>query len=469
MTGTAGSAARRGALTGGAMLGVVADVVAGVGAGLLCATVAMAAPTAAPAASAPAAKAAASVPATDAAAMQATTAALGDLGLALLRDAPGANAVVSPLAVATVLGMVQSGATGTTEREIEALFGAGRSGAAAMRRTLPALSAQLRGEGGAKAGAGESSSPPAPPAAPAGATAPARQAARVWIDGTVAKDVPASFKRRLAERHGADASVLSFADTEGARAQINRWTAEHTAGRVAELLPAGSIAKSTQVTLTAALHFRAAWAQPFDAEQTEARPFAATAGGQATVPTLRDERSVAQAVVGGTQLYALPFAGGYDLVIALPAAADGNVHALLQGASGAIFARWQTALKTAAAPRCSFALPKFSFAPKAGSIKAPLERLGVKTAFTERAELRPMFGRGGTGAHVDDVLHAAGIAIDEQGGEAFAAAAATVKPKTLAAPPPPCAVDREFAFVVMHRASGAPLFVGRVGDPARSE
>jgi serpin B len=400
-----------------------------------------------PATSAPAAKA-------DAAALRATTAALGDLGLALLREMPGPNAVVSPVAVATILGMVQSGATGATEHEIEALFGAGRTGAQAMRVSLPALSAQLR-EGAAD-----------------GKTAPLRQAARVWIDPTVAKAVPLAFKRRLAQRHGADAVVINFAETEATRTQINRWTAEHTAGRVAELLPAGSIGASTQLTLTAAVHFRAAWDKPFDVGQTEPRPFQTTAGGAAPVPTLNDERVVAQAVVDGTQLYALPFAAAYDLVLALPAvsavpAAGGGVEAMLKGLTGATFANWQTALKSPPA-RCNFALPKFSFAPKAGSIKAPLERLGVKTAFTEKAELRPMLGRSAPGSHVDDVHHAAGIAIDEQGGEAVAASAATVKPKTLAAPPA-CAVDRAFAFVVMHRASGVPVFVGRVGDPARSE
>ncbi len=410
--------------------------------------------SAASAASATAAAPAASAKA-DTAALRATTAALGDLGLALLREMPGPNAVVSPVAVATILGMVQSGATGATEHEIEALFGAGRTGAQAMRVALPALSAQLR-EG----------------AAADGKTAPLRQAARVWIDPTVAKAVPLAFKRRLAQRHGADAVVINFAETEATRTQINRWTAEHTAGRVAELLPAGSIGPSTQVTLTAAVHFRAAWEKPFDAAQTEPRPFQTTAGGAAPVPTLNDERAVAQAVVDGTQLYALPFATAYDLLVAVPPAAaspaGGGVEAMLKGMTGATFATWQAALKSPPPARCNFAMPKFSFAPKAGSIKAALERLGVKTAFTEKAELRPMLGRAAPGSHVDDVHHAAGIAIDEQGGEAVAASAATVKPKTLAAPPA-CAVDRAFAFVVMHRATGVPVFVGRVGDPARSE
>lgn len=417
--------------------------------------------TAAAAVKAPAGRKPARTAASAEAAEQHLAVALGNLGLALLRDSPGSNAVVSPLAVATVLGLVQSGANGTTEREIEALFGGGRAGTMVMRRSLPALSAQLR----------EAASPAA---SAASAVSPAvRQAARVWIDNSVAKDTPAAFKRRLAMRHGADALVLSFADPEAARAQINRWTAEHTGGRVAELLPTGSLAKSTQLTLTAAVHFRSAWAKPFDAAQTEPRPFAAAAGASAPVATLHDERPLAQAVVDGHRLYALPFASGYDLVLGVPAEAGGGssgsrLEAMLERLDGEALARWRAALKSAEPARCSFAMPKFAFAPKAGSIKTSLQRLGVQTAFTDKADLRPMLGRSAPRAHVDDVHHAAGIAVDEHGGEAVAAAAATVKPKSLAAPPP-CAVDRAFAFVVMHRASGAPLFVGRVGDPARSE
>jgi serpin B len=392
----------------------------------------------------------------DSAATKSTGIALGDLGLALLRETPGVNAVVSPLAVATVLGMVQSGAESATEREIEALFGGGRTGAQAMRFALPALSAQLRE---AVAVDGQQ-------------TTPVKQAARIWLDSSVARDVPAGFKRRLAQRHAADASVLSFADAEAARAQINGWAAEHTGGRVKELLPAGSVARSTQVTLTAALHFRSAWERPFEAARTETRAFTTAAGTPAQVPTLNGERAVAQVVVEGAQLYALPFASGFDLVIALPAGADnsgGGIDGLIKSLSGASLARWHGELKAPAPVRCSFAMPKFAFAPKAGSIKAPLQQLGVQRAFTDRAELRPMLGRAAGTAHVDDVHHAAGITIDEWGGEAVAAAAATVKPKSLAPALPACAVDRAFAFVVMHRASGAPLFLGRVGDPARTE
>jgi hypothetical protein len=36
----------------------------------------------------------------------------------------------------------------------------------------------------------------------------------------------------------------------------------------------------------------------------------------------------------------------------------------------------------------------------------------------------------------------------------------------LALPLPECAINRAFSFAVLHRATGAAVFVGRVSDPA---
>jgi serpin B len=387
-----------------------------------------------------------------AAANAAAANSLGELGWALLREPQGgANAVVSPLALANALGMVHAGARGPAGREVEALFGAGRQGGRTLRRALPALNAQLRG------------------AAPAGKAPALNQAARVWISTKAAKDVPAPYKRRLARRWGAEASAVDFSKGDAARGQINRWTAERTAGRITELLPAGALAQDTQLALTTAVHFRSPWAQPFDAGATEPRPFTTSAGASVTVPTLLDERNVAQAQVDGVQIYALPFSGttgqAFDLIVALPVA-GADVASLARSGNGAALQRWRAALQPA---KCSFSMPKFNFAAQPGSMKAALERLGVKTLFSSRADLQPMLGRASGSAHVDDVHHAAGMAIDEQGGEAVAASAISIKPKSLAAPLPRCAVDRAFVFAVMHQASGAPVFMGRVGDPSKLE
>ncbi len=365
--------------------------------------------------------------------------ALADLGLALLRQGDAPNQVVSPLAVITALGLAHAGLNGPAEAEIESLFGPTGRGPQGFRVQLPALLKQL---------------PPAPFV----------MANRVWIDNRAAAAVPAGFRQRLATRYGADAQRVDFRQAEAARSLVNGWTAQHTNGRITELLPAGSVSAATQLTLTTAIHFRSPWERPFDAAQTAPRAFA-TATGSRELPTLLDERGVAQAAADdGTRVYALPFADqAYWLLLAVPAVA-GDTKSLLQSMSGAKLSAWRAALQP---QKCRLALPKFELAPQAASVRPALEALGVKTAFTAAADLRPMLGARAKRTHVGDVFQAAAIRIDETGGEAAAAAAATVVAKTFVPlPVPDCAVDRPFVFVVLHGASGTPLFMGRVGDPS---
>lgn len=372
--------------------------------------------------------------------------ALGDFGLALLRSEPAAapNRVVSPVAVATALGLVHAGLNGTAEAEIEALFGPAARGPQGLRVQLPALLQQLPRE-------------------------PLALASRVWMDPQAAPAVPAAYSRRLATRYGADAQRIDFRQAEAARQRINAWTAERSAGRITELLPAGSVSPATRLTLTTALHFRSAWERPFDPALTAARPFTTADGRSIEVPTLVDERGVAQTVAAdGTQVYALPFAPnaagqGYTLLLALPAAGR-DTAALLQALNGEQLAAWRAALQP---QKCKLALPKFELAPQAAALRPTLESLGMKTAFTKAADFRPMLGPRARNVHLGDVFHAAGIRIDENGGEAVAAAAATVVAKTFVPlPVPECAVNRPFVFALVHAASGTPLFIGRVGDPA---
>jgi serpin B len=384
--------------------------------------------------------AAACAPAAAAEPARTDPAALADLGLALLRQGAPGNTVLSPVAAATALGLVHAGLSGPAETEIEALFGPAAVGPRGLRQQLPALLQQLDG----------------------GPKSPYVMAGRVWIDTRVAAAVPPGYTRRLATRYKADAARINFTQSEAARTQINGWTAQHTAGRIPELLPPDSVSPATKLTLTTALHFRSPWERPFDPELTAPRPFATPTGSKA-VPMLVDERGVLQAQVDGTFVMALPFAGdGYTLLLAVPAEGQ-PVGSLVQALSGRLLADWQAALKPL---KCKLALPKFSIAPQAASLKPALEALGMKTAFTDAADLRPMLGKAARKTHLGDVFHAAGITIDETGGEAVAAAAATVVGKTFVMPVPDCTVQRPFLFAVLHRASGTPLFVGRVEDPS---
>ena len=321
---------------------------------------------------------------------------LTDLGAALLRQTQAVNGVVSPVAAAVALGLVQAGANGPAEREIEALFGPRAQGSRALRQGLPSLLRQMQGE-------------------PREAS-PLALASRMWVDTSAT--VPGAYAQRLASRWQADALRLPFSQSEAARAQINHWTAERTAGRIKDLLPPGSITSATKMALTSAVHFRSPWEKPFDAAKTAPRAFKTAAGESKPVPTMVDERSVMQARIDGHLVMEIPFAPlggrpGFALLVAVPeegaAMAAPAVAAMAamaatgatgvtgatgasgaSSATGAQMARWRAAL---APIKCELSLPSFAIAPVSGSLKSALQGLCVKTVFTDRADLRPMLGR----------------------------------------------------------------------------
>ncbi len=121
-----------------------------------------------------------------------------------------------------------------------------------------------------------------------GAASPLALASRMWVD--TAATVPGTYTQRLSSRWQADALRLPFSQSEAARAQINNWTLKRTAGRIKDLLPAGSITSATKLALTSAVHFRSPWEKPFDAAKTAPRAFKTAAGESKLVPTMVDER-----------------------------------------------------------------------------------------------------------------------------------------------------------------------------------
>jgi serpin B len=380
----------------------------------------------------------------------ATAGALAELALDLMREQSNAsgnaqvNAVVSPLSLAAVLGMVHAGTAGASARELASLLGQSSAGERVYTARLPVLLDRL--------------------AAPGAVGSPFVMANRVWLDNGVAANVPSSYAATVTDRFNADAAVLQFAQSAAARKSINTWVSQKTAKRIPELMPEGSITANTKMVVTNAIHFKSKWAEPFDASQTTPMPFQVMSGAPKNVPTMVDERQVRQGTINNNTVIELPFAGNdYSLLIAM-APAGHTLNALEQDLDGLDLAGWSAQLK---ASTCRLSLPKFSIEPAVKSLKTSLQAMGVKTVFSPDADFEPMLGKAAKGVQLDNVYQSATIIIDEQGGEAAAATGASASSKSFSLPAPACAVDRPFVFAVMHRPTGAPLFVGKIADPSQ--
>ncbi len=386
----------------------------------------------------------------------ATAATLAELGLDLLRQQSAEtgdaqrNSVVSPLSLAAAMGMVHAGTQGAGARELAQLVGTASSGQRFYSARLPALLDVLQTP---RAADGRTQ-----------AASPFTVANRVWVDRSVASAVPAPYAAMVRQRFGAGAALLSFSKPEEARQAINAWVAQSTAKRIPELMPAGAIKPTTRVVVTNAVHFKSPWARKFDPAATVPLPFRVAGGPPKPVPTMVDERPVMTAVVDNITVYEIPFAGDvYTLMIALPPAGH-TLDALETDLAGLDMASWASHLEP---KTCRLELPRFSLAPATRLLKPALQAMGVNTVFSAAADFSALLGKAAPGVQLDAVFHAATVTIDEAGGEAAAATGAALAAKSFSlAQPARCQVDRPFVFAIVHKPSGAPLFVGKVADPS---
>jgi serpin B len=88
----------------------------------------------------------------------------------------------------------------------------------------------------------------------------------------------------------------------------------------------------------------------------------------------------------------------------------------------------------------------------------------MPTAFSDRAEFSGISKA--DRMQIQDVVHEAFIAVDEEGTEAAAATAVIFGVTSAPSKTVDLTIDRPFLFAIRDDATGAILFLGRVVDPA---
>jgi serpin B len=112
----------------------------------------------------------------------------------------------------------------------------------------------------------------------------------------------------------------------------------------------------------------------------------------------------------------------------------------------------------------SLSMPKFTFESTFG-LKQALASLGMNKTFSPGiADLSGMDGR--QDLFIQDVLHKAFVAVDENGTEAAAASAVIVGTTSMPTEIIKLNIDRPFIFLIRDVKTGTILFVGRVLNPA---
>jgi serine protease inhibitor len=351
------------------------------------------------------------------------------------RSDPQANLVLSPTSLASGLGMAYLGARGGTARAMARVLHLPAVGGQALEAGLQARSAALRGLGGP------------------GVTVDASD--QVWADPTLSTE--RSYLNAVAT--GYDAGVAQaplLRDPEQARQEINQAIAAATGRQIPQLLPPGSL-KDIGWVLTDALYLHAAWAAPFDPDDTGPGPFTTAAGSQVTAQFMSSGPYRAVRAGGWTAVW-LPYSGGQLAMEALLPPADGCT---LPAAAtlGAMTSR--LASGSPGALTVSIAFPKVNLATQV-SMRSLLIQLGMGVAFTHAADFS---GLSTQACCIGLVEHAATLDVGEKGTVASAATAVGMAPTAAQVQPPQVLFNRPYLMVVTDRATGEPLFMARVANP----
>ena len=369
--------------------------------------------------------------------------ALAGFGLDLLRgtrDRTGADALVSPLSVALALSMAANGAEGDTLTQLERVL----SGGAGLDM-LNALCQELTAGYEALGGSTECSI-----------------ANSLWVDpeGQIKEDFIGKCTGIF------DAQVLQAQLSDpGIVPALNGWVSDHTSEMIPEIIDE-PFAEETAALLVNALYLKNTWAQKFDPDETVELPFTHADGTEERVDFLRHFQ------------LSLPYLEGEDSVGALLPYDDGRLafFALMPRLypDSPDFETWLAELDGAELSRLirdsgereefflRLTLPKFQ-AEWSGELKDTLAALGLDAAFDpDRADFS-LLGDNPYGYYLSQVIHAAKIAVNEEGTEAAAATvvavagegAPMVEPKGIELD-----FDRPFLYGIVDLENGVPLFLG---------
>jgi serpin B len=361
-------------------------------------------------------------------------AGMSQLGYRLGQSATG-NWILSPASIAYAFAMVRVGARGATADEIDKAFGFPASGRddAFNAITRAIVTADV---------------PPPPDPGPRKDFTP-RPAVVCLGDALFPASgyqVGPDFLRTLAEQFGTGVYPVDFTKDTAVKA-INAWVNQQTAGHIPTAVD--KLDKDTRLALVNTVYLRADWRSRFAESATSDQAFHRADSSTVTARMMRVEAYFGYAEGPGWQAVELPYGDGQLVMRVLLPTAGGDPNALL------------TLNPTFATRYVRLFMPKWDFS-SALDLTQALGELGVRTAFSDFADLSGI----GPNLYIASAIHKATIAVDENGTEAAAVTAVGTSPQSK--PPEPIVVtaDHPFAFSIVHKATGVPLFVGQVADPA---
>jgi serpin B len=273
------------------------------------------------------------------------------------------------------------------------------------------------------------------------------------------------FLKVMNDDYGAGLNQVDFkGSTDAARLTINHWVEQKTANKIQDLLQPGTIRPSTRLVLTNAIYFKGDWQTQFDKAQTKNEDFHVSPAQTKKAPLMHREAAFNYFNGGTFQALEIPYKSNELSMIVLLPNDPGGLPALEESMSATNMQQWLHQL--APVSKVIVTMPKFKTTQQF-ELGGTLAAMGMPQAFTANANFSGMTGN--RDFFISAVIHKAYVDVNEEGTEAAAATAVTMRAMAIRVPNPPTPVfraDHPFVFLIRDSRSNSILFMGRMADPA---
>ncbi|KAJ9585040.1 hypothetical protein L9F63_020614 [Diploptera punctata] len=360
-----------------------------------------------------------------------------DLLKTVLENKTG-NAVVSPVSVYTLLAILQQGAGGNTQQEVNNVVHAQPE---ITKLAYKTLTTRYKG------------------------SFPRQDlefATRAFADATF--QLKSDFKQTLINDFLSDIDTVDFNSSENAAAHINNWVSQATKQLIPKLFEPNDISPPTALVLVNALYFKNHWDNPFISVRNKA--FSPSNGVEIQVPTLSQVEVyyAGQCACIGVKYVHLDFVGTSDFTVLLVQSTE--KHGLDNMLNQMTAQNLTNIIKHTGQKRVNLQVPKFRLKTDS-NLSDVLKKLGMTEAFQDNANLSNITDQQ---IKVDSVIQKANIALDEHGVTAAAATGMTFHYMMAIIHPTvedmDFIADHPFLFFIVDRANHVPLFAGRVTNPS---
>ncbi|XP_021054074.1 serpin B4-like isoform X2 [Mus pahari] len=281
-----------------------------------------------------------------------------------------------------------------------------------------------------------------------------------------AKDFPflQTFLEDIKEYYQANVESLDFEHAaEESEKKINSWVESQTNGKIKDLFPSGSLSSSTILVLVNAVYFKGQWNHKFDKKHTTEEKFWLNKNTSKPVQMMKQNIEFNFMFLEDVKakIVEIPYKGKeLSMFVLLPVEIDG-LKKIEEQLTADKLLEW-TRAENMYMTELHLCLPRFKVEEKY-DLPVPLEHMGMVDAFDpQKADFSGMSST--QGLVVSRVLHKSFVEVNEEGTEAAAATGVEIGLTSAPIQEDFCC-DHPFLFFIKHSKTNSILFFGRMSSP----